>query len=65
MQRHDRRWTIGRKVFVAIDSMEVHDVDVFRGKHPVDGLAYVLVNRERRSNGSGLAMYRDEFAGYL
>ena len=46
MQRHDRRWTISRKVLSAIDAMEVHDVYLFRGKHTVNCLAYVLVDRD-------------------
>ena len=64
VQRYEGAWTIGRKVFVTIDSMEVHDVDVFRGKYPVDRFAYVLVNR-RKVERTCLSMYRDEFSGYL
>ena len=62
VQRHDRAWTIGRKVFVTIDTMEVHDVDVFRGKYPVEGVAYVRGNR-RKVERNSVSMYRDEFYG--
>ena len=64
MQRHDRRWTISRKVLSAIDAMEVHDVYLFRGKHTVNCLAYVVVDRDEVIR-IWLAPYRDEFAGYL